>query len=431
MSIATVDLPAKLVPVFSGEARYRGAFGGRGSGKTRSFAKMTAVRGYMHGMSGHSGQILCAREHLNSLDESSLEEIKAAIRSVDWLNDYYDIGEKYVRSKDGRISYSFAGLRHNLDSIKSKARIIIAWVDEAEPASENAWVKLIPTVREDDSEIWVTWNPESARSSTNKRYRDNPPEGAKIVELNWRDNPWFPKVLDIERRADKKLRPDIYNHIWEGNFLAAHEGAYFSHLIEDARREGRVGNVHEDPLMETRAYFDIGGTGAKSDATSIWTVQFYKSEIRVLGYYEAQGQPLATHVAWLREQTQKIKTVVLPHDGGTHDKVYSVSYESALRDAGYNVIVVPNQGKGAAGHRVEAVRRILPSTHFNEPGCKDGMEALSWYHEKRDENRSIGLGPNHDWSSHASDAFGMMAVVYEPPNASWGKPLRVNLKGIA
>jgi Phage terminase large subunit len=317
-----------------------------------------------------------------------------------------------------------------LDSIKSKARILVAWIDEAEPVSEEAWRKLIPTVREENSEIWVTWNPESTRSATNKRFREEPPENANIVELNWRDNPWFPDVLDAERIADKKVRPDVYDHIWEGSYLAAHEGAYYSHLMEEARREGRVGNVHHDPLMETRAYFDIGGTGAKSDATSIWTVQFYKSEIRVLGYYEAQGQPLATHVAWLRDQVQDIKTVVLPHDGRTHDKVYSVSYESALRDAGFNTVVVPNQGTGAAGARVEAVRRILPSVYFNEPACKPGMEALSWYHEKRDEARNIGLGPNHDWSSHAADAFGMMAVVYEPPNASWGKPLKVNLKGI-
>ena len=94
------------------------------------------------------------------------------------------------------------------------------------------------------------------------------------------------------------------------------------------------------------------------------------------------------------------------------------------------MVVVPNQGAGAAGHRVEATRRVLGSVHFNEPACTAGIEALCWYHEKRDENRGVGLGPNHDWSSHAADAFGMMAVVYEPPNTSWGKPLRVNLKGI-
>jgi len=284
MQTATINLPEKLVPVFGGDFRYRGAYGGRGSGKTRTFALMTAIKGYQWGMSGQAGQILCAREHLNSLDESSLEEIKSAIRSVDWLADYYEVGEKYIRSKDGKISYVFAGLRRNLDSIKSKARILVAWMDEAEPVSEEAWRKLIPTVREENSEIWVTWNPESTRSATNKRFREEPPENSNIVELNWRDNPWFPDVLDAERIADKKVRPDVYDHIWEGSYIAAHECAYYSHLMEEARREGRVGNVHHDPLLEPRAYLDIGGTGAKSDATSIWTVPYYKSEIRVLGY---------------------------------------------------------------------------------------------------------------------------------------------------
>ena len=167
MTTATIELPPKLVPVFSGEARYRGSYGGRGSAKTRSFALMTAVKGYQFGMAGTHGQILCAREHLNSLDESSMEEIKTAIRSVPWLDNYYDIGEKYIRSKDGNVKYTFAGLRHNLDSIKSKARILLCWIDEAEPVTEEAWRKLIPTIREEGSEIWVTWNPESKRSATN------------------------------------------------------------------------------------------------------------------------------------------------------------------------------------------------------------------------------------------------------------------------
>ena len=194
MATAEIKLPPKIVSLFEGECRYRCAYGGRGSAKTRSFALMTAVRGYQWGMEGKQGQILCAREHLNSLDESSLEEIKSAIRSVDFLSDYYEIGEKFVRSKDGRINYVFAGLRRNLDSIKSKARIILCWVDEAEAVSDSAWQKLIPTVREEDSEIWVTWNPESKLSATHRRFRVNGPADMKIVEINWRDNPFFPAV---------------------------------------------------------------------------------------------------------------------------------------------------------------------------------------------------------------------------------------------
>ena len=195
-SKARIELPPKLIPVFSGKARYRGAHGGRGSAKTRSFAKMTAVRGYMFAEAGISGMLLGAREYMNSLDESSMEEIKAAIRSEPWLDAYYDIGDKYIRTKNRRVWYGFAGLRHNLDSIKSKARILIAWIDEGESVSETAFIKLLPTVREEglgwNSEVWITWNPEKDGSPIDERFRKNPPAGAKIVELNYTDNPWFP-----------------------------------------------------------------------------------------------------------------------------------------------------------------------------------------------------------------------------------------------
>jgi len=97
---------------------------------------MTAVRGYQWGMEGREGIILCAREHLNSLDESSLEEVKAAISSVPFLADYYEVGEKYIRSKDGKISYAFAGLRRNLESLTSTARVLLAFIAEAAAVSE-------------------------------------------------------------------------------------------------------------------------------------------------------------------------------------------------------------------------------------------------------------------------------------------------------
>lgn len=228
-----VPLPPKLIPVFQGDARYRGAYGGRGSAKTRSFALMTAIDGYRLGRSGVSGIMLCAREHLNSLDDSSMEEVKQAIRSLPWLEAYYEIGEKFIRSRDGRIKYSFTGLRHNVEGVKSKARILRAWVDEGEQVSETAWRLLIPTVRGGDadrgwnSEIWITWNPESADSATHKRFREQQPAGAKIVEMNWRDNPWFPPELDAERLEDYHKRPDIYDHIWEGGFLVISDAQVF------------------------------------------------------------------------------------------------------------------------------------------------------------------------------------------------------------
>ncbi|MGJ8516634.1 PBSX family phage terminase large subunit [Carnimonas bestiolae] len=220
MTTAKIELPPKLIPVFSGEARYRGAFGGRGSGKTRTFALMTAVRAYMFAEAGQSGMILCAREYMNSLEDSSMEEVKQAIRSVDWLDAYFEIGERFIRTVNRRVHYTFAGLSKNLDSIKSKARILIAWVDEAENVSETAWRKLRPTVREAGSEVWVTWNPETDGSPTDTRYRKNPPSNSKIVEINYSDNPWFPEVLEQERLDDRDSLDDAtYAHIWEGAYL--------------------------------------------------------------------------------------------------------------------------------------------------------------------------------------------------------------------
>lgn len=417
MSTAKIQLPPKLIPVFLGPARYRGAYGGRGSAKTRSFAKMAAVRGYQWSAAGEEGVILGGREFMNSLADSSMEEIKAAICSEPWLAEHYEIGETFIRTRDRRIRFEFVGLRHNLDSIKSKARIKLLWVDEAEPVSETAWQKSIPSVREHDSEVWVTWNPESKRSATHERFRVNPPEGAKIVELNWRDNPWFPDVLNAERLEDLAKRPDQYDHVWEGGFKTVSEGAYYAASLSQAKAEGRISRVAFDPLMTVRLFVDIGGTGARADSFAIWPAQFIGREIRLRDYYETQAQPLAAHLAWLRSKgyTPDKAEFWLPHDGATNDKVYDVSYESALRDAGYRVTVVPNQGKGAASARIEAARRIFGACWFDEETTEGGRDALGAYHERRDETRQIGLGPNHDWSSHGADAFGLMAVAYEEP----------------
>jgi phage terminase large subunit len=396
---------------------YRGAYGGRGSAKTRTFAKMAAVRGAMFADAGINGVIVCGREFMNSLADSSFAEVKAAIAEEPWLASQYDVGESYIRTKDGRVEFAFIGLRRSLMSLKSTSRILILWVDEAEQVSEDAWMIVDPTVREEESEIWVTWNPGRKKSATHLRFRADPPPMSKIVEMNWRDNPWFPAKLNIKRESDLEKRPDQYEHVWEGDFVTVVEGAYYAKSLSQARAKGRIGNVSADPLMTVRAIWDIGGTGAKADACSIWIAQFIGREIRVLDYYEAVGQPLATHVEWLRERGWGKALCILPHDGATNDKVFDVSYESALRQAQFEVLVIPNQGKGAAKMRIEAARRLFPSIWFNATTTEAGRDALGWYHEKKsDDERNVGLGPEHDWSSHGADAFGLMCVAYEMPD---------------
>lgn len=432
MTAAQVAIPDKLIPVFTGEADVRGAYGGRGSAKTRSFAKMTAVRAYIWSMAGREGIILCGRQFMNSLDDSSLAEIKGAIASEPWLAAHFEVGEKYIRTKCGRVAYKFCGLDQNIDSVKSKARILLCWVDEAEPVSENSWQTLIPTLREEDSELWVTWNPKRKGSDTDKRFRHTKDPRTKVIELNWRDNECFPAVLDRVRVKDKAERPDSYEHIWEGAYVTVIEGAYYAASLTAAKAQGRIGRVAADPLMTIRLYADIGGTGAKADAFTMWAAQFIGKEIRVLNYYESVGQPLAAHLAWMRAQgyTPDVAQIWLPHDGSTQDKVFDVSYESALTKAGYSVTVVPNQGKGAAAARIEAGRMRFPSMWFDAEKTEAGREALGAYHEKKDAIRNIGLGPNHDWASHGSDAFGLMCVAYEEPNTTWGGALNYQKLGI-
>ena len=426
MTTLRIEVPEKLAPVFEGAARYRGAYGGRGSAKTRSFAKMAAVIGALAAEAGEEGIVLCCRQFMNSLDDSSLAEVKAAISSEPWLEERYEVGEKYVRTVPqlpGRVDFKFAGLDRNLDSIKSKARILLCWVDEAETVIEAAWVKLIPTVREDNSEIWVTWNPESTRSATHKRFRLAAPNRSKIVEMNWRDNPWFPSVLEEERQNDLRDRPDQYEHIWEGDFKTVYEGAYYASALLKAKHDGRIKDLHVEPSLTVRTWHDLAGAGDKADAYSIWVGQFVDQQIWLHGNYSTEGQSSAFHINWLRtwciERGVKRCIITLPHDGDQVKQDYSWrNIWNAASEPGvveFIVEVIPNQGRGAAMKRIEEGRKVFPRVWFDEKGTAGGREALAAYHEKRDENRSVGLGPNHDWASHDADSFGLMACTYVPP----------------
>jgi phage terminase large subunit len=117
--------------------------------------------------------------------------------------------------------------------------------------------------------------------------------------------------------------------------------------------------------------------------------------------------------------------VILPHDGAHGNKVFATSYESAIREAGFDVLVIPNQGAGAASARIETARRHFPRIFFNEETTEGGRDAIGWYHEKKsNDDRNIGLGPNHDWSSHGADSFGLMCIHYDQPDGAPPRPER-------
>ena len=427
-SVQRVELPPKLIDVFAGTADVRGAYGGRGSGKTRSFAKMAAVRALMWDAAGREGVVVCARERLNSLDDSSMAEVKSAIQSEPWLAPHFDVGAKYIRTASGRVSFKFAGLDpKTAQALKSKAKVLLLWADEAEPITDAAWDIVLPTLREEDAELWVTWNPARKSSATDRRFRQAAPDPrVKVVEINWRDNPRFPQRLERQRQKWQRDDPDSYGHVWEGEYCSTNKGAYYKSQIDSLRQQGRLGNVAADPTLQARVFVDIGGTGRNADAFSMWIVQFVGREIRVLDYYESVGQEVGHHLQWLRGRGwgPERAAIWLPHDGATHDKVFSVSYQSALERAGYSVTVVPNQGKGAAMTRILAARRVWPSVWMHAETTRAGLDALAWYHERWDDERDVGLGPMHDWASHAADAWGLMAIVAEDAMRSPAAGLR-------
>ncbi len=385
-----IEIPPKLIPVFSKpNMRYRGSFGGRGSAKTRTFAKMTAVIAYKRAMAGDSGVILCGREFMNSLEDSSLEEVKQAIRAESFLNDFFEIGEKYIRTKCGRVSYIFSGLRHNLDSIKSKARILLAWVDEAESVSEMAWSKLIPTVREHNSEIWLTWNPEKRDSATDKRFRQFPPDSSVIVEMNYTDNPWFPDVLEQERLNDKKRLDDAtYRWIWEGAYLEASEAQIFNGKYEEL--EFKPNQDFNGPYFG----LDFGFAKDPTAAVKCWV---FDNNLYI--EYEAgkTGLELDHTAGFMKERVPDIEKYILRADSARPE---SISY---LKRNGIPRIEGVKKWSGSVEDGIEHIKSYKKV--YIHPRCKETLREFRLYSYKTDRLTGDVLPTVLDEHNHYIDAI--------------------------
>lgn len=383
---------------------------------------------------GEGLRMVCIREVQKDLKESAklLIEDKLQALGLGEADGFRVWKDRIETPKDGLII--FKGMQdYTAESIKSLEGFHRAWVEEGQTMTARSLSMLRPTIRADHSEIWASWNPRRKSDAIDDFLRAKKPNGAAVVQANWKDNPWFPEVLKEERKIDLEKYPERCGHIWDGEYATAFEGGYFSGLLAAAKRDGRIGKVSADPLLPIRTFIDIGGSGANADAFTIWIVQWVAQEIRVLDYYEAVGQVLAFHVNWLRERKYDKALLYLPHDGVNMNNVTGKRYEDHLREAGFDVTTIPNQGRGAASMRIEAVRRLGAKMYFNETTTEAGRDALGFYHERKDENRNVGLGPEHDWSSHAADAFGLMAVCYEEPGraANFNRQINYPVSGVA
>lgn len=431
MTTLAIETSRAFAPLLA-RSRYKGAHGGRGSGKSHFFAESLIEDCLAEpGESGEGMLAVCIREIQKDLAQSSklLIERKLSDMRLGESDGFKVFREHIATPKDGLMI--FKGMNdYTADSIKSLEGFKRAWWEEAQSATKHSLNLLRPTLRASGSQLWFSWNPRRPTDAVDVMLRgEQLPTDAVVVGTTWRDNPWMTPELEQERLDCLRTQRDQYAHIWEGDYVQVMAGSYFASQLAEAKAETRIGNVAADPLMTLRAFIDIGGTGSRADAFVIWIAQFIGREIRVLDYYETQGQPLAAHLGWMRERGYGPDRAQfwLPHDGATHDTVADVSYESALKDAGYRVEVIKNQGRGAAKMRIESVRRLFPSCWFNAR-VQPGLDALGWYHEKRDDVRGIGLGPEHDWSSHAADAFGLMCVAYEQPDPRKPTPLKLSRK---
>lgn len=428
MTTLRLETPRAFAPLLE-PARYKGLWGGRGSGKSHFFGEsIIELALYEKGL-----RAVCIREVQKTLKESSKRLIEDKLQKLGLgeVDGFKVFNEVIQTPGDGIIT--FTGMQdHNAESIKSLEGYRVAWVEEAQTMSHRSLSLLRPTIREEGSELWFSWNPRRKTDAVDLMLRGEVlPTDAIVLRVNWSENPWFPSVLEQERIDCLNSTPEQYGHIWEGEYATVLEGAYYAKHIAQAKQDGRIGRVGEDPLMTIRLFVDIGGTGARADAFTIWAAQFIGKEVRVVNYYESVGQPLGAHLDWLRSQgyTPDRAKIWLPHDGSSNDRVFDVSYESALHKAEYDVTVIPNQGKGAAKARIEATRRMFPRMWIDQGKCQPGIDALGWYHEKKDEARNIGLGPEHDWASHGADAAGLMCVVAEQHSGyenipEWKKAIR-------
>lgn len=419
MTTVRVELPEVLIPVFDGPADVRGAYGGRGSGKTRSFAKMVAVRGYVYGMQGITGQLVCGRQFMNSLDDSSLEECKRAIEEEPFLAAYYEIGDKYIKSRDGRIWFTFVGLDRNIASIKSKGRILVMWVDEAEPVTDAAWTVVIPTLREEgedwNAELWITWNPRRKTAAVEKRFRNSLDPRVKVVECNWRDNPKFPAVLERQRQRDQVERPEEYDHIWEGKYGFT-QGAILARWVHKAERAGRINDdVAFDPNgLPVEISSDLGFR----DTATWWFWQRKLGGYSLLRYEGESGWDAGDWIERLKailweDFGGKLGKIWLPHDARakTFQSKHS-SIEQFIDAFGADKVgVVPQTRKE---HQINAARHVIDQCEFNQTACEKGLDGLiAWEFEYNEDTQAFSKEPIHNWASHPSDAFAYGCQVME------------------
>ena len=404
-TIQTVQFPKKLDFLFS-QHRYKVAYGGRGSGKSWSFG-----RALIRLAAAKPLRILCAREVQKSIKQSVHQLLSDQIQNMG-LGAFFEVLESEIRGINGS-TFSFAGLATNtVESIKSYEGVDIVWCEESQSISKRSWDILIPTIRKEGSEIWVTFNPDIDTDDTYQRFVVNPPENARVVKINYSDNPWFPRVLEEERLHSKLTNPD-YANIWEGACKAAVDGAIYSNEIREAQENGRITTVPYDPNLKVHVVMDLGW----NDAMSIILCQRGVSDVRVIGYIEDDHRTLDSYSAQLKDMGYNWGQMYLPHDGQTKDFKHGISAEDIMRRHGWDVRIVP---RADIENGIRISRMNFHRIYFDK-SVERLIACLKNYRRSINSNTQEPGSPLHDEYSHGADAFRYLCVSIDGmKNEVWG-----------
>ena len=398
MPTVNAEFPVKLQFLFQPK-RYKIAYGGRGGTKSWGFARALLILGAQKPL-----RILCARETQKSIADSVYKLLCDQIEALQ-LGSFYSITKTNIVGLNG-TEITFAGIRQSsVGDIKSYEGCDICWVEEAQIVSKRSWEILIPTIRKDGSEIWVSFNPDLETDDTYKRFVINPPSEADVVKVNWRDNPWFPEVLRKEMEDLRKKSEEDYEHIYEGMCQQTVEGAIYRKELIEADKAGRIMRVPYDAMKPVDTFWDLGF----GDNVSIWFAQAIGFEFHLVDFMSDCLKDLSFYLKELRSKPYLYGNDYLPHDAKAHTLAAGGrSVQQIMQAASRKVVIVP---KLSIADGITAVRSIFNRCYFDGEKCADGLQALRHYRYDYDEDlRTFKREPRHDWASHPADAFRYFGV---------------------
>jgi phage terminase large subunit len=324
------------------------------------------------------------------------------------LTEFYEVVDRTIRGKNG-TEFNFVGLKNNVANVKSYEGVDVCWVEEAQSVSKRSWDVLIPTIRKEASEIWVSFNPELETDETYQRFIIHQPTNAVVQKINWNDNPWFPETLRIEKDTLKMRDIEAYNSVWEGICRITVDGAIFSKEMQMAEINNQIQNVPYDPIKPVFTVWDLGW----ADATAIWFVQFIGMEIRVIRYLEDSQKTISYYLAEIQKFGYVYDTHYLPHDAASHNLGTGKSIEEIVRATGMRVQILD---RVPVVDSINAARTIFPRCYFDRTNTADGLQCLRHYRYDVDpDTKQFSRMPLHDQYSHGADAFRMLGLMVQEP----------------